>query len=74
MKNEKLGMKNFFEEMFFSPQWYHYIVMVLLFPLSVVYGIGMGIRRLVTPKQRFSIPIVSVGNLMVGGSGKTPLS
>jgi len=65
-------MRNFFEEMFFLPKWYHYIVMILLFPLSIVYGIGMAIRRLVTPKQHFSIPIISVGNLMVGGSGKTP--
>jgi tetraacyldisaccharide 4'-kinase len=65
-------MRNFFEALFFSPRWYHYIVMILLFPLSVIYGIGMGLRRLLTPKQHFSIPIISVGNLIVGGSGKTP--
>jgi len=65
-------MKKFFEKMYFSPQWYHYILMVLLFPLSVLYGVGMFVRRTFTNKQRFSIPIVSVGNLQVGGSGKTP--
>jgi tetraacyldisaccharide 4'-kinase len=65
-------MRNFFEALFFSPRWYHYIVMILLFPLSIIYGIGMGLRRLLTPKQHFSIPIISVGNLIVGGSGKTP--
>jgi len=32
----------------------------------------MFIRRLLTRKQDFDIPIVSVGNLIVGGSGKTP--
>jgi len=38
----------------------------------VIYGILMFIRRLLTRKQDFGIPIVSVGNLIVGGSGKTP--
>jgi len=65
-------VKSFFEEMFFSPKWYHYVVILILLPLSVLYGIVMFIRRVFTSKQQFSIPIVSVGNLMVGGSGKTP--
>ena len=65
-------MKQFFEDMFFSPKWYHYIVILLLFPLSILYGIGMFLRRIFTSQNSFSIPIVSVGNLMVGGSGKTP--
>jgi len=65
-------MKLFFEEMFFYPKWYHYIVIVLLFPLSFIYGLIMIIRRIITPKKKFNIPIISVGNLIVGGSGKTP--
>ncbi len=44
----------------------------MLSPLSVVYGSYMLVRRLVAQKKRFSVPIVSVGNLIVGGSGKTP--
>jgi len=32
----------------------------------------MFVRRLITQKKDFGIPIVSVGNLIVGGSGKTP--
>ena len=65
-------MKHFFETMFFTPQWYHYPIMVILVPLSLLYGTGMFIRRVVTSAKEFGIPIVSVGNLMVGGSGKTP--
>ena len=34
----------------------------------------MWIRRVVTSKKDFGIPIVSVGNLIVGGSGKTPFT
>ena len=65
-------MTAFFEAMFFSPKWYHYVVMILLFPLSVFYGSVMFLRRVFTSKNHFTIPIVSVGNLQVGGSGKTP--
>jgi tetraacyldisaccharide 4'-kinase len=65
-------MSNFFEKMMFAPKWYHYFIIVLFSPLSVIYGILMLIRRLLTRKQDFDIPIVSVGNLIVGGSGKTP--
>jgi len=65
-------MTQFFERMFFSPKWYHYLVMLLLLPFSLLYGTVMFLRRVVTVKNHFTIPIVSVGNLQVGGSGKTP--
>lgn len=65
-------MRKFFEMMFFSPQWYHYPVMIILFPFSMIYGSLMYLRRVFTHKNTFSIPIVSVGNLIVGGAGKTP--
>ena len=65
-------VKHFFEQMFFSPRWYHYPLILILLPLSLIYGILMSLRRMIVPKKDFSIPIVSVGNLIVGGSGKTP--
>lgn len=65
-------MRAFFEEMFFAPKGYHYPLIVLLFPLSIVYGIIMSLRRILTSQKNFGIPIISVGNLIVGGSGKTP--
>jgi len=37
-----------------------------------MYGFGMFIRRLLVSPKDLGIPIVSVGNLIVGGSGKTP--
>ncbi|MGI6243208.1 MAG: tetraacyldisaccharide 4'-kinase [Prevotella sp.] len=48
-----------------------------LLPLSWLYGIGVSIRNqlfeLGILKQRtFDIPVISVGNITVGGSGKTP--
>lgn len=65
-------MRTFFEAMFFRPRWYHYPVILLFLPLSIFYGIIMSMRRVITPQKEFGIPIISVGNLIVGGSGKTP--
>jgi len=65
-------MKNFFERMFFLPKWYHNIPIIILFPLALVYGSLMFLRRFFSFKNHFTIPIISVGNLQVGGVGKTP--
>jgi len=62
----------FFEELLFAPKGYHYPLIFALLPLSLLYGTLMLLRRLVTPKKNFGLPIISVGNLVVGGSGKTP--
>ena len=65
-------MRLFLEEMFFTPRWYHYPLIFLLSPLSIMYGLIMFVRRMFTSKKEFGIPIISIGNLIVGGSGKTP--
>lgn len=65
-------MKTFIEQMFFRPKSYHYPVIMLLLPFSIVYGVLMRLRRQYTTPKDMGIPIISVGNLIVGGSGKTP--
>jgi tetraacyldisaccharide 4'-kinase len=50
----------------------------LLFPLALVYGLIVKVRNLlfylkIFPSEKFEIPVVSVGNLIAGGSGKTPM-
>lgn len=49
----------------------------LLFPFSILYGIITSIRNFLFDKgifksHSFSLPIIAVGNLSVGGTGKTP--
>lgn len=49
----------------------------LLFPFSILYAWITNIRNFLFDKgvlksQSFSIPIIAVGNLSVGGTGKTP--
>ncbi|MEI6751612.1 MAG: tetraacyldisaccharide 4'-kinase [Paludibacter sp.] len=50
---------------------------IVLFPVSILYGIVTGIRNWMFDQgilrtTTFDIPIISVGNLAVGGTGKTP--
>lgn len=44
----------------------------LLFPLGWIYGKGRKILCAFQKPQRFSVPILSVGNIVCGGAGKTP--
>ena len=51
----------------------------LLFPLSLIYGLGVMARNLafdlgILRSTEFDLPIISVGNLSVGGSGKSPMT
>lgn len=50
----------------------------LLFPFAVLYDAGTALRNILynrnyKPATRFDIPVISVGNLAVGGTGKTPM-
>jgi len=54
-------------------QFFRYI----LFPFGVIYAIVTEIRNFLFDKailksEKFDIPIINVGNLSVGGTGKTP--
>lgn len=53
------------------------IIRILLFPISIIYGLITKIRNIlfdwkILSSKKFPIPIISVGNLSVGGTGKTP--
>jgi tetraacyldisaccharide 4'-kinase len=50
----------------------------LLFPVSLVYGAVVHLRNLlfdlgILKSETYKIPIICVGNLSVGGTGKTPM-
>ena len=52
---------------------------LLLLPLSLLYGIIIWIRNKfydlgIFKSTSFELPVISVGNLEVGGSGKTPMT
>ena len=50
---------------------------IILYPLSLIYGLITAFRNWLfdqelLPSTEFKLPIISVGNLAVGGTGKTP--
>ena len=48
------------------------LLSTLLWPLGWFYGKGDRILRWFKKSRRFPVPIVSVGNIVCGGAGKTP--
>lgn len=71
---EGKGLEAFVERLFYRPGPREKVLSTLLAPLGWAYGSGMWLRRRLASRQRFAVPIISVGNLVVGGSGKTPFT
>src|SRR6187551_3217855 len=62
--------------MFFVISAMHFM-RFLLFPVSLIYGLVVWIRNLLfdyglLKSESFLLPVISVGNLTTGGTGKTP--
>ena len=55
----------------------HSFFRFLLLPFSGLYGIAVWIRNIlfnaeILPSKSYDMPVISVGNITVGGTGKTP--
>lgn len=53
-------------------------IRILLFPFSLVYALIVKVRnwlfdRRILPSASFNLPVICVGNLAVGGTGKSPM-
>jgi tetraacyldisaccharide 4'-kinase len=58
-------------------RWIRYPLFPLLFPISLVYGLVVFIRNKLfdfkfLKSTEFDLPVISVGNITIGGTGKTP--
>jgi tetraacyldisaccharide 4'-kinase len=55
------------------------LIRFLLFPISILYGLGVALRNLffdlgLFKSTKFNIPVIIIGNITLGGSGKSPMT
>ncbi|WP_367697329.1 tetraacyldisaccharide 4'-kinase [Helicobacter pylori] len=64
--------KPFLERYFYDPTLLQKGLIFALYPFSLIYQCIATIKRRIAKKHDFKIPLISIGNLIAGGSGKTP--
>lgn len=62
------------EEYLFYPKFPHKILSFILLPFTSLYCFFVISKRAFAKQKDFSLPIISIGNLTVGGNGKTPFT
>ncbi len=64
--------KPFLERYFYDPTLLQKGLIFALYPFSLIYQGIATLKRKTAKKRDFKIPLISIGNLIAGGSGKTP--
>ena len=73
-KNLKKQLVFWGEKYLFSPGPFEKLLSILFLPLSALYCLIVWYKYKSSNQKDFGLPVISVGNLIVGGSGKTPLT
>lgn len=61
------------EDYFYNPSFFQILLSFFLSPISFLYCFIVYIRFLLSKEEDLGISVIGIGNLNVGGSGKTPL-
>ncbi len=69
-----LNLTLWIERYLFNPNFFDKLISYLLLPLSLIYCIIIILKKKFLKIIDFNIKIISIGNIIVGGSGKTPFT
>lgn len=61
------------ERYFLSPNILDILLAFLLYPLSLIYALIIRLKFILRHEISHDVAVISIGNLTLGGSGKTPL-
>ncbi len=64
-------MEKFFLKIWYQEVYYANLVSLFLIPLSCIYICLFYTRALFYKNKKFSVPIICIGNINIGGTGKT---
>ncbi len=68
------NLHKWIEQYLFFPNAFQRLISLALLPLTVLYCVVTAFKRTSAKAHYFGIPVISIGNLIVGGSGKTPVA
>ncbi|MGA1939032.1 tetraacyldisaccharide 4'-kinase [Arcobacter sp. YIC-310] len=70
----KQKLYTWIEEYLFYPNTFQKFISFLLLPLTFIYMLIILFKRVMAKEINLGIPVISIGNIIVGGSGKTPIT
>ncbi|MFA9374089.1 MAG: tetraacyldisaccharide 4'-kinase [Poseidonibacter sp.] len=70
----KQKLYTWIEDYLFFPNSFQQLISFLLLPLTFLYMLIILLKRTFAKEIDLGIPVISIGNIIVGGSGKTPMA
>jgi tetraacyldisaccharide 4'-kinase len=67
-------MVKWVEQYLFFPNPLQKLIGIAFLPLTVVYCVVTTYKRVSKKPHYFGIPVISIGNILLGGTGKTPVA